>query len=53
MLQIGTASLYYNLGQRLLQIGAASLLQIEADITNQGNYYKLGHKQDTMKYSFI
>ena len=35
---------YYKLGQLLLQIGAAWLLQIRASfITNQGNrYYKLG-----------
>ena len=28
MLQIGTALFYYKLGQKLLQIGAASILQI-------------------------
>ena len=34
---------YYKLGQALLQIGTASLLQIGAAITNQGKiYYKLG-----------
>ena len=35
---------YYKLGQMLLQIGAASLLQIRASvITNWGKmYYKLG-----------
>ena len=33
---------YYKLGQTLLQIKAASLLQIEASvITNWGSYYKL------------
>ena len=33
---------YYKLGQTLLQIGTASLLQIGAAITNQGKiYYKL------------
>ena len=43
MLQIGAALFYYKLGQTLLQIGAASLLQIGAsDVTNWGNYYKLG-----------
>ena len=43
MLQIGTALSYYKLGQTLLQIGAASLLQIRASvITNWGSYYKLG-----------
>ena len=34
VLQIGTALFYYKLGQTLLQIGAASLLQIGAAITN-------------------
>ena len=36
---------YYKLGQiqTLLQIGGASLLQIEAVVTNRGKiYYKLG-----------
>ena len=34
---------YYKLGQTLLQIGAASLLQIGASVvTNWGNHYKLG-----------
>ena len=34
---------YYKLGQALLQVGAASLLQIRASsVTNWGNYYKLG-----------
>ena len=50
MLQIGAALFYYKLGQTLLQIGAASLLQIGqvflqigAAITNYGNrYYKIG-----------
>ena len=44
MLQIGAALFYYKLGQTLLQIGAASLLQIRASVvTNWGKmYYKLG-----------
>ena len=43
MLQTGAALFYYKLGQTLLQIGAASLLQIRASfITNWGRYYKLG-----------
>ena len=43
MLQIGAALFYCKLGQTLLQIGVASLLQIEANVvTNWGNYYKLG-----------
>ena len=43
MLQIGAALFYYKLGQTLLQIGVASLLQIGASVvTNWGNYYKLG-----------
>ena len=34
---------YYKLGQMLLQIGAASLLQIgESVVTDWGSYYKLG-----------
>ena len=42
MLQIGAALFYYKLGQKLLQIGATSLLQIEANVdTNWGSYYKL------------
>ena len=42
MLQIGEALLYYKLGQTLLQIGAASLLQIRASVvTNWGSYHKL------------
>ena len=33
----------YKLGQTLLQIGTASLLQIRASVvTNWGSYYKLG-----------
>ena len=43
MLQIGAALFYYKLGQTLLQIGAASLLQIGASsVTKQGSYYKFG-----------
>ena len=43
MLQIGAALFHYKLGQKLLQIGAVSLLQIEASVlTNWGIYYKLG-----------
>ena len=43
MLQIGEALFYYKLGQTLLQIRAASLLQIGANVvTNWGSYYKLG-----------
>ena len=43
MLQIGTALFYYKSGQTLLQIGAASVLQIRRSIvTNWGSYYKLG-----------
>ena len=44
MLQIGAALFLYKLGQTLLQIGAASLLQIGASVvTNWGNrYYKIG-----------
>ena len=48
MLQIGAASFYYKLVEKLLQIGAASLLQIGllkigAAIKNQCNcYYKIG-----------
>ena len=43
LLQIGAAFWYYKLGQKLLQIGAAQLLQIGASvITNWGRYYKLG-----------
>ena len=37
------ALFYYKLGQTLSQIGAASLLQIGATMTNQSNhYYKIG-----------
>ena len=43
MLQIETASFCYKLGQTLLQVGAASFLQIGASaVTNWGSYYKLG-----------
>ena len=43
MLQIGAALFYYKLGQTLLQIGAASLLQIGPSVvTNWGSYQKLG-----------
>ena len=43
VLQIRVALFYYKLGQTLLQIDAASLLQIRASIvTNWGSYYKLG-----------
>ena len=43
VLQIGTALFYYELGQTLVQIRAASLLQIRAGVaTNWGSYYKLG-----------
>ena len=43
VLQIGAPLFYYKLGQMLLQIGAASLLQIGAAVvTNWGTYYKLG-----------
>ena len=43
MLQIGAALFYYKLGQTLLQIGAASLLQIRASaVPNWDSYYKLG-----------
>ena len=43
MLQIGAPLFYYKLGQTLLQIGAASLLQIRACVgTNWSRYYKLG-----------
>ena len=42
MLQIGAASFYYKLGQKLLHIGPASLLQIgEGAVTNWGSCYKL------------
>ena len=43
VLQIGAVLFYYKLGQTLLQIGAASILQIEASAaTNWGSSYKLG-----------
>ena len=43
MSQIEAALFYYKLGQRLLQIEAASLLQTGAIVvTNWGRYYKLG-----------
>ena len=43
MFKIGAALFYYKLGQTLLQIGTASLLQIRASvITNWDSYYKLG-----------
>ena len=43
MLQIGVTMFYYKLGQTLLRIGAASLLQIGAAITSKGNRYcKIG-----------
>ena len=39
VLQIGAALFYHKLGQTLLQIGAASLLQIGASVvTNWGSY---------------
>ena len=42
MLQNGATLFYYRLGKTLSQIGAASLFQIGAVITNQGNrYYKI------------
>ena len=43
MLQTGATLFYYKLGKTLLQIGAASLVQIRAIVvTNWGRYYKLG-----------
>ena len=43
MLQIGAALFYYKLGQTLLHIWAALLLQIRASVvTYRGSYYKLG-----------
>ena len=43
MLQIRAALFYYKLGQTLLKIGAALLLQIRASVvTNWDSYYKLG-----------
>ena len=45
MLQIAAALFYYKLGQRLLEIGTTSLLQIGANVvTNCGSCYKLGHR---------
>ena len=42
MLQIRAALFYYKLVQTLLQIGAASLLQIGGSVvTNWGSYYNL------------
>ena len=70
VLQIGANLLYYKLGQTLLQISEASLIQIGASvvtnldsycklgqpllqigsgITNQGNYYILGHNNMDQK----
>ena len=43
MLQIGAALFYYKVEQTLLQIGAASLLQIRASaVINWSSCYKLG-----------
>ena len=43
VLQIEAILFYYRLGQTLLQVGAASLLQIGArGVTNWDSYYKLG-----------
>ena len=43
MLPIGAALFNYKLGQTLLRIGTASLLQIRATVvTNWGGYNKLG-----------
>ena len=43
MLQVRAALFCDNLGQMLLQIGAASLLQIRASsVINWSSYYKLG-----------
>ena len=42
MLQIGAALFCYKLGQTLLQIGEALLLQISSSaVINWGSYYKL------------
>ena len=42
VLQFGKALFYYKLGQTLLHIWVASLLQIRANVvTNWGSYYKL------------
>ena len=44
VLQIRAALFYYKLGQTLLQIGIAPLLQIGASVvTKWGSYYKLVH----------
>ena len=43
VLQIGAALFYYKLGQTLLRIEAASLLQFGASVVaNWGSYYKSG-----------
>ena len=43
MLQTGAALFNYKLRQTLLQIGAASSLQIRVSfVTNWGSYYNLG-----------
>ena len=43
VLQIGAALFYYKLGQTLLQIEAASFLQIRTSVaTDWGSYYKSG-----------
>ena len=43
MLNVGAALFCCKLGQTLLQIGEASLLQIiSSAVTNWGSYYKLG-----------
>ena len=48
MSQIEAALFYYKLGQTLLQIEAASLLQTGAIVvTNWGRYYKLGQSLQT------
>ena len=45
MLQIGAVLFYYKLRQTLLQIGAASILQIEASAaTNWGQLLQIGAK---------
>ena len=45
MLQIGAVLFYYKLRQTLLQIGAASILQIEASAaTNWGQLLHIGAK---------
>ena len=46
VLQVGEALFYFSLGQTLLQIGAASLIQIEGSVvTNGASYYKLGQPE--------